>query len=523
MKKHRLLFWSVILSGLLLRALGLTRPLLGNFGDYQAGQAMVSKFLLENHFSTWLYPQVNVLVGGSPSLVLLFFPVCSLIAAFLFSLFGGSLDFWGRLQALVFFGAASIYLFRLVARFFEEKTALAALIAFSFSPLTIIYGQSFQNEMATVFFSLVFFYHLVRFLDKRSPVDFLVSSLALSGVLLTRPNGLYLIVPAFYLGLSNDPKHTGLRGKQIRAVVFLFITGLIFPALWQSHIWRLSQTSSHVYMSIFPQLAVRSTFFSPLVFHYDYYRGLLDNLVGVTFTPIGFTLLIVGILSASFRNRSHGFFILWALSFLFSSLLIPRKLIDHNFYLLHLVVPASPLIGYGFWKLVDPIWQDRKRLYKWVGSFLVVSFLVSMRYALHPAFKTPASEAHMLRVAKKLGEVTEKSKSRIIVQGTRTVLYYADRYGWAAFSVKRGFELSDYYKLTNWQNLTPEKRQLQNEAMKDPVSYLEYLRNEEGATHLVITSPSGFYQNENFAQYVHKKYPLVYQEKDACLIFSLSS
>ena len=164
--------WVVVLLGVMLRLAGITRPLLGNFGDYQAGMAMIARHFAEGHFTTILYPQTYDLVNGQPSLVLLFYPLSSLLAAALHVLSGLSLDFLGRLQSVVFFAGAALLLYRLVARISGRPVALAALIAFSLSPLTIVYGQSFLNDMGAVFFILLFFMPRSAFSQGSIPLIF---------------------------------------------------------------------------------------------------------------------------------------------------------------------------------------------------------------------------------------------------------------------------------------------------------------------------------------------------------------
>ena len=520
-KRSHFFVWVIILASVALRLAGITRPLLGNFGDYQASQGMVAQFFVNHHFTTLLYPQTHVLVGGEPSLVLQFYPVASLIAALLFSVFKGSLDFWGRLQAVVFFALSAYFLYRLVAKRLGEKIALATLVAFSLCPLTIIYGQSFMNEMATVFFTVLFFHELLRFIEFRSPFAFLLSALSLSLVLLMRPNALYLGLPALWLVFEEGRSRDGAPNSGMAFLVLLALA-MVIPGLWYFHTWRVSQTASNIYMSVFPQLQVRSTFLTPLVFQTDYYRQLVDSLAGVALTPIGFTLFLVGLFACLLKEKKARFFLVWCLAFFGSSLLIPRKLVDHNFYWLHFVVAGSAFVGLGFDLIVRALPQGRGMRKVALVVFLALSFLVSMRYAAHPAFKTPEGERHTLAIAKKLAEVTDKTKSRVVVQGTRTFLYYADRLGWNSFSAEKTYQLSDYYRLTNWQNLSHGEWERRNEALKDPVLHLEYLREREGATHFLVTATAKFYENAGFASHVHQKYRLVYEAKNVCLIFELN-
>lgn len=507
--------WLVIVANIALRMVGLTRPLLGNFSQYQAGQAMMAKFFVENHFTTLLYPQLNMTINGqAPSLFLVYYPVSSLVSALFFYCFGGSLIVWGRLQAVLFFVASAVCLYRLTKQLWDERVAMAGLVAFCLSPLTIIYGQSFQNEMATVFFTLFFFYCLVEFLSRQKASYFFLSALSLSCVLITRPNCLYLFLPALYLGVVENESRK-VRFRHILMIALLLLAGTTVASLWYVHLWRVTQISTNVYMTLFAQLASRATFSSPLIFQLHYYRDFFDTFAGIALTPIGFTLLIVGVLSAPRRFHAPGFFIVWCISFLISSLLIPRKLIDHNFYWLNFVVAASPFIGYGFCHLLP----QRK---KFVIPFLCLAFLISMRYAYNPAFKTTDEDRHIPEIGRQLRSLTEKSNSRIIMQASHTLLYYADRYGWSSFPINPGDAAPTYYKYTNLEKLPPEQRQKYLSALRDEIAALEYLREYEGATHFVASNLEEFHRNKRFSEYMYASYPLIYQQKGVCLVFSLN-
>lgn len=511
---------AIIVLGILLRMMGISRPLLGNFSMYQTANGMIAKFFIENHFSTLLYPQVNILVGGKPGLHLLAYPISPLIASSLFSCWGGSIDFWGRFQSVIFFGVSSVYLYLLVRTLINEKIALGSLVVFGLAPLTLIYGQSFQNEMATVFFSLVFIFHWLRFTRKASLADFIASSTGLSGVFVTRPNCIYLLVPALFLALKNhfDQKSSA---RTLLNLGLITLGGSLVPALWYWHVWRVSNSAPNIHSTLFAQLMVRSSFGSPLVFSSEYYKSLFDTLAGIALTPIGFTLFIVGILSGIEKNREKRIFILWCASFLLTSLLIPRKLIDHNFYLLHLVVPASPLISDGFYRLVSSLKENLQNQKRFIFFFLVISFMVSSRYALNPAFKTSKKEKQFLEIARQVKSITDRQKSRVIVQGTHTLLYYSDRMGWG-FDINQRSDISDYYKYMNWQKLPPDLWKFRNEALKDPRKTLEYLRKYEGATHFVVVDPEEFQKASDFASYMSAHFRIALEKKGEYVIFDLS-
>lgn len=509
----------IILGNMLLRMMGIFRPLLGNFAVYQTAQAMMAKFFVESHFSTLFYPQLNVLVTGKPGLMLLYYPVSSLIAAIFYRFLGLTLDFWGRFQAILFFGASTIYLYQLVRRLTDKKMGLGSLVAFSLCPLTIIYGQSFQNEMATVFFSLVFIFHALLLLEGRRPILNLgIGALGWTGLLLTRPNSVYLLVPVAYWALGREKEGSETRRGllQLGGTVLL---GSMVPVFWYWHVWQVSQTETNIYSTLFAQLMIRSSFLSPLVLSPRYYQSLLDVLTGTTLTPIGLTFLLIGVFSKHVPDRARVFFLLWGGSYLLSSLVIPRKLIDHDFYLLHLVAPAAPLLAGGFYQVVGSLSGPPSHRKIFQGFLIALSLAISLRYALHPAFKTPEREKYFLEIAGEIQKVTNPG-DRIVVQGTHTLLYYSHRLGWG-LEVKKKREISDYYKYMNWQKLSPEEWQRRNEAFQDPRTSLGYLVSREEADYFVVSDPQEFNEAFEFASYVRRNFKLVLEKEGVFLVFNL--
>ncbi len=512
--------WIVLILSVAFRMLGISRPLLGNFAVYQTAYAMIARFFAEEHFKTIFYPQVNILVNGKPALHLLYYPISALIAALGATFLGGPLDFWGRLQSVLFYGGSSFYLYRFVKTFLNSRIALASLIAFAIAPLTIIYGQSFQHEMATVFFTAAFFYYWLQFLRKRRPWHFILTGFFLSWILLTRPNNLYIFLPSFYLAVL-DSKSPDAGWKNIFKLGFVSMLGFILPALWYFHTWRVSYAANNIYSTMYAQLMVRSSFVSPLALHGEYYKALLDLLTGNVCTPVGFTLFLIGMMAGAGDWKKYGFFMLWSLSFLASSLLIPRKLIDHEFYLLHFLLPAAPLMGLGFQHIYDHLAMKASSRKMALGFFIAACIGISLRYAVHPAFKTPDSDKNILKIAEEVKAHTSKEKDRLVVQGTHVLLYYADRYGWE-FRVNKGPDISDYMKYMNWEKLPEKQWKKRNDAFKDPITGLEYLREYDQATHFVVNDPPAFEKAQEFASYMHAHYPVLFEKKGLYTVFDLT-
>jgi 4-amino-4-deoxy-L-arabinose transferase-like glycosyltransferase len=493
----------------------------GNFAQYQTGQGMMAHFFLLEGWHGWLYPKLYVLCNGKPSLVLLYYPVASAAAAIFQKVFGGSIGVWGRFQSVFFFSFAALFLFLLIRTLWNYRIAIISLIVFSLFPLTLIYGQSFQNEMAAVFFSTAFLYYYVLAV-KRGGWGYTLSASALfSALLLTRPNCAYLIIPALALLFLKD----FTEGRPFRHVVFqvftLFGFALILPVLWYWHIWCVSQTASNIYGTVFLQLSSRASFLSSLILSPHYYKTIYDLMAGIVLTPLGFTMLILGLFVGRLDLRKSFLFYFWLFASLLPILLTPRKFIDHDFYWLHTLPPAALFIALAFNLLVNALNAHKKFLVGFVSLFLVIAATISLRYSLHPAFQTSPQDARLLKMAEKVKFFTKPTVDRIVVQDTYNLLYYADRLGWVLPPLAETLPVSPYLHKNYGRNLDSIQYEELRHIFSNPVTALQYLIEKEGATYLIVTNLQEFRNAVSFSNHVFQSYAKVYDAPEIGMIFRL--
>ena len=105
-------FWALLALTLVVRLVGITRPLLGNFATKNCVYAMIARNWAEGRAGL-LYPTLDVLRGGHRSLHLLRFPCSAYLTGGLWKVFGGSLDVWGRATAVAFSVASVALMFLL--------------------------------------------------------------------------------------------------------------------------------------------------------------------------------------------------------------------------------------------------------------------------------------------------------------------------------------------------------------------------------------------------------------------------
>jgi hypothetical protein len=161
----------------------------------------------------------------------------------------------------------------------------------------------------------------------------------------------------------------------------------------------------------------------PLLFSADFYRQLLDDLTGVVLTPVGFTLMLAGLLHRRWRQ-----YVPWLAAMLLLVLALPRKFHEMNYYAMAVLPPLCILIGLGWQVIRERVQPGRAAL----AVLLLVAMALSLRYAVRPAFVTPAEDQAVIEAADAIRVLTAAAEPVVTMHGTSIdLLYYCDRPGWA--------------------------------------------------------------------------------------------
>jgi hypothetical protein len=153
-----------------------------------------------------------------------------------------------------------------------------------------------------------------------------------------------------------------------------------------------------------------------------FYRKLLDDLTGPVLTPLGFALCLAGLTNRAWRRHLY-----WLLSMALLVAALPAKFYDILYYDLVVLPPLCVLCGLG-WQLIDERMHISRRAK--VG-LLLIALLLSMRYAVGPAFTTPAEDRSVTAAAAALQDLAEVEEPVLTMHGWCTdLLYYCDRPGW---------------------------------------------------------------------------------------------
>jgi hypothetical protein len=440
-----------MLAAAALRLPGLTRPLLGNFATKNAVYAMIARNWAEGR-APLAHPTLDVLSGGERSLHLLEMPLSAYLSGFLWRVFGGSLDVWGRAVSVAFVTAAVGVLFVLVRRWHGRAAAFGASLALALSPAAIVYGQSFMLEASVVFFTVAALYAWTRWLDggrdwtdrRAEPPPtiaterlwLVAASVALALLLVTKIYmGVLLLPMAWMLWRQRQSaarcETAGRRTEPppISALAFCalaLLAGVLPAAIWYGHVWQVTAPggplAERVFYSI-RQSADAHGFPHPLLSSANFYRGVTDNLGGFVLTPIGLALALAGLLRGQWRRHA-----LWLAAMVLLVVALPRKFHEMNYYYLAVLPPLCVLVGLGWHVLYERLRPSPR----FAAGLLLVCLVLSLRYSARPAFVTPAEDTSVLPAAAAVRGLTERHERVATLHGTTIdLLYYCDRPGFA--------------------------------------------------------------------------------------------
>ncbi len=506
----------VLVFSALIRSLAITKPLLGNFSSYQTVWAMMARFMEREGFRDLLNVKVNILVNGQPGLHLLSYPLASLVAALLHRLGGGSLDFWGRFQAVLFSVSSIPFFYGLVKRLWGERIARVSTFVYAFSPVNVIYGQSFMNEACAMFFSLASLYGLLIGFDREGGGPFILSGWLMGVAVLARLHLAHLYLPVGYLFFVRF----GPRFPLNRKFLIYFLASLILPLAWYGYAHVAASRYDHIYYDLSMQGNFVKRGLTDHFFGSAFYEKFLDIVSRMDFTPIGLSFFILGLFSSrAFPERS--FLCLWLASVLIYFVPLSDKVINENFFTLPLVPVGSVFVGMGFEAAREGLarlapGRAGKAPAAFCGFFTLAFLLFSVRAFIHPLRSNPKEDENLIEVAQEVRQMVPPDKTLIAARGSAPdLLYYCDRNGWP-FYLARQKDFRPKYMVTQWGRLSPERRLAIEQARGEARLWLEFLRRE-GADYFVASNREEFFREKEFSEYLQGHFQQISTKKDFIL------
>ncbi|GEM_PF-6040123 len=506
--------WFLIGLSFLVRFAGIGEPLTGAFSTKQITCAMVAKNFAETGHNP-LYPRTDWTVGGERGLEMTDMPFYYYVIGITAKVTHIPLDVLGRLFSILSTIGVIVFLF-LIARFwYGSEIALMSITAFSLFPLTIVFGQSFQNDMFALFLFVAGLYSLslakqrergwgegVKFSNQPLPCPlplkgegnkqiFVALSALLVGLAIAhRPFLAPLVLPCFLL----------LRGPAF----WIWAAGVFtLPFVWYLHSYLTGMEAMKSATSTFDQIAIRK-FPDPILLNPDFYKGMFDQLTGIVFSPAGFAYLLLGILLISVT--AGDLFMISALILAALPIIaVPGKFFDLPYYLLPTALPGAVFAGRFVAKFSE-------KTGKWISALCFSILMVcSLRYALPPIFAEHDMRQSVVRLGAEVDGLIPK-EARIVVAGSgMDFMYYSKRKG-NSFLVNLEAKAND-------GSIT---RRIALPKDEELVSRFEELRLKEKTDYFVIYDVEAFQRRADFSKHIETKYPAILK-KENILVYQIKS
>lgn len=490
--------WALlfVLAGVLIRLINIDLPILEGANSRQIQTALITRNLLVNGFD-FLHPQINSL--PEPRYYILEPPLYNTLVAFLYLPFGVH-EYLGRLVSILSFAGTCYFIYRIASVHINASAARAAVLAFSLFPLSIIFTRAFQPDPLALFLSVGFIYFTVGWIDgnSRNP-GWAIFFGALA--FFTKPPYMFILLPLTLYGLAQKGKRFLTRWEVYLALVFLVIP----PVLWSNHAKNVA--ALYPYLDYQGNFALSNWFDVSTFFHYSFYKTVFEWLSGMILTPIGFTLLLMGLFvkGKPSGDRLLGF---WLLGVVIYDLMFHKHIHTHEYYHLPLLPVAALLIGKAWWFFFEQEGSPGKTLGNRPAFRIVWGLvLVGMVYGYsNSGFKLPASVKDFQVEQASLNQNT-KDEDLIIVTESR-YLYYGNNIGWRLpYNIEKYSKELDYWLPEGYGSSVH-------------VSLIEAWR-KQGAAYFFETDPDAFFRHRELADYMMDNYPVVDRKEGTYILFNL--
>ena len=490
---------TIILLACLIRVYHIGQPLIEGVSGGQIERATIAR----NFYRTGdlLMPQIDTMPQPHP--VYCEFPLYAWTVAMFYFVAGGIHEWIGRSLSIVFFMCAVLLFYKMVSMILNKKTGVIAVACLCFLPNSIMFSRSFSLDTMNLFFSIGMLLSFFLWLEKGKSGYFILSLILAILTYLTRIITIFMIVPMIYLAYA----YWGRRFILNYRFWVYHIISLLPAAIWYRYAQlKMLDFYGEKYLGISTYYDL-SYYIAPLKYlNYGSLKMLFEYVAGMTLTPVGFTLVLLGVLLRRHYRREN-VFLAWLVAATASFFLYANKIPALNYYLF-LIPPAAVYIGKFVLYLWEKEFQSHSYLKYALVKMLIFIFMVLMVFGyVNSGYKMPIFVQHLPEAAESVKKHTNPDNP-IIWRGPTALLYYADRKGWRFECDRKRIE----------RNMRSLGRK--NISGVDSIAYLEMLRTL-GASYFVTIYMEEFYREPELSKYVLSNYEVLDSKKDCYIIVDL--
>ncbi len=322
---------------------------------------------------------------------------------------------WPRILQLLFYLLSAIYLYRTIALFSEESTALLGASIYLFFPVSFLYAGLAELGCGTVFFVVLISYHFLRFIKNNDNRDIILTSFFIgAGFLYKRPVFLMVFICAAYLIYSRTKNRDLIFSSSFKVLMLSLVPILPWMIIGKFFTWRNYKI-------------VLSNFIPPHGKIYTYFLTLPSEISGILFTL--FMLSIIYILIFKKNNLSLFFLLLFITYYLFFA-------ID--------MANISPRLSMAFYPTIAVFTalfiSDITNKVRWKHSFkfvfiILISYLItictvpSLNASYLKSYEFRKLQYYPSEKAMKWVHNNIKNGEKILTLRIMTAQFYRDKYG----------------------------------------------------------------------------------------------
>jgi 4-amino-4-deoxy-L-arabinose transferase-like glycosyltransferase len=444
----------ILLIGAALRLQYVSLPLADAHRWRQTFNADVARQFLDGPFDIF-HPRVNW--GGPDGIVAMEFPLYPAVVAGVFAA-AGERPAAARAVTIVFSIGTMVLLYLIGRDLAGPGAGRAAAFAFAISPSGVYFGRAVMVDVPMLFFSAGAVLGYLRYVDtgKRAALALGCASLALAG-LVKLPNVLVL-GPIVFVGWA--ARGFSVLKDRLWLVSLAVAVVLIGAWYWYAdiifHRTGLGVAAFHpagtygpeVSIAAGPMALVTSWSTKERLLDPGFYDVIVDRLWALHLTPPGFALALVGLALAA-TSRRHSVVAVWLAAVVSFILATGEGNYWHDYHQLPILLPAALLAGLAAGPAFDvlraaPWFAHRSLLHGRVTAAAVAlaigaAGLLAFRNSnvVNSHFRPDGLDLSRMHAGRAIAASTPEDALVAVVEYERfgnnspTLLYYADRRGWA--------------------------------------------------------------------------------------------
>ena len=336
---------AIIAASFIVRLYKINRPVADWHSWRQTDTAAVARNFAKNKINL-LFPQSDSFLinneKGLPNPNRYFineFPFYNAIVALLYKQFGINTAL-ARLVSVFFASLGNLFLYLIVRKLFDLKTAIVASLFYALNPYNIFYGSTIMPDPTFVSLSIISLYLALIWTETKKWFWTISLTITFSLAMLVKPYAIFMSLPIFYWVIIN------WRSKIISnwQTYFVFIVSYLPLLLWRYHI------HNH------PEGAFASTWLlngDNIRFTGSFFRWIIfDRLNRLIFATGAFVLFVFGILK-SYQSKNGSLIFVWLISVALYITIFAKGNVTHDYYQMPIVAPGSILVALGFFGIIN--------------------------------------------------------------------------------------------------------------------------------------------------------------------------